>query len=142
VTDVAIYGATAAGVMAAVAAARDGASVTLLEPGRHVGGMVTGGLGRSDVEGQEALLGGLVLEFARRLGDADDLLVTCAVSASHVAYDGLRLEPTFMVLGEAAGAAAALAVERGVDPGDVPIGELRDRLARHGALVDLPAVAA
>jgi hypothetical protein len=94
------------------------------------------------VEGQEALLGGLVLEFARRLGDADDLLVTCAVSASHVAYNGLRLEPTFMVLGEAAGAAAALAVERGVDPGDVPIGELQDRLARHGALVDLPAVAA
>jgi hypothetical protein len=68
VTDVVIYGATAAGVMAAVAAARDGASVVLLEPGRHVGGMVSGGLGRADIERQEALIGGLALEFARRLG--------------------------------------------------------------------------
>src|SRR5205085_330047 len=41
--DVVIYGATAAGVMAAVAAAREGARVVLLEPGRHVGGMVSGG---------------------------------------------------------------------------------------------------
>jgi hypothetical protein len=66
--DVVVYGGTAAGVMAAVAAARGGASVVLLEPGRHVGGMVSGGLGRTDVERQEALIGGLALEFARRLG--------------------------------------------------------------------------
>lgn len=66
--DVVVYGGTAAGVMAAVAAARRGAAVTLLEPGRHVGGMVASGLGRSDVERQEDLIGGLALEFARRLG--------------------------------------------------------------------------
>jgi hypothetical protein len=66
--DVVVYGGTAAGVMAAVAAAREGASVALLEPSRHVGGMVSGGLGRSDVERQEALIGGLALELARRLG--------------------------------------------------------------------------
>jgi hypothetical protein len=68
VPDVVAYGATPAGVMAAVAAARRGAAVTLLEPSRHVGGMVSGGLGRSDVERQEQLIGGLALEFARRLG--------------------------------------------------------------------------
>jgi len=38
VTDVLVYGATAGGVVAAVAGARHGASVTLLEPGQHVGG--------------------------------------------------------------------------------------------------------
>jgi FAD dependent oxidoreductase len=43
-------GATAGGVMAAVAAAKDGASVILLEPGRHVGGMMSGGLGWTDMD--------------------------------------------------------------------------------------------
>jgi FAD-dependent oxidoreductase family protein len=61
VTDVAVYGATAAGVAAAVAAHEAGAHVTLVEPGRHVGGMVSGGLSWTDV-GNEKVLGG----FARR----------------------------------------------------------------------------
>ena len=41
-------------------------------------------------------------------------------------------------MGEAAGAAAALAVEQGCEPGDVPVGELRERLTAAGAVVDLP----
>ncbi|TDE12679.1 FAD-dependent oxidoreductase [Jiangella asiatica] len=48
-TDVVVYGATSGGVCAAVAAARAGAPVVLLEPGRHVGGMTSGGLGYTDV---------------------------------------------------------------------------------------------
>ncbi|NDL60509.1 FAD-dependent oxidoreductase [Phytoactinopolyspora mesophila] len=47
--DVVVYGATSGGVCAAVAAAEAGASVLLLEPGRHVGGMTSGGLGYTDV---------------------------------------------------------------------------------------------
>jgi hypothetical protein len=46
--DVVVYGATPAGVCAAIAAAREGASVVLLEPTGHVGGMNTGGLCFSD----------------------------------------------------------------------------------------------
>ena len=42
--DVVVYGATAGGVMTAVAAARQGAKVVLLEPRNQVGGMVAGGL--------------------------------------------------------------------------------------------------
>jgi len=60
-TDVCVYGATAAGVAAAVGAAEAGASVTVVEPGRHIGGMVSGGLSWTDV-GDERVLGG----FARR----------------------------------------------------------------------------
>jgi len=60
--DVAVYGATSAGVCAAVAAARSGASVVLLEPGRHVGGMTSGGLGYTDV-GDVRALGGMAAEF-------------------------------------------------------------------------------
>src|SRR5690348_709467 len=66
--DVIIYGATASGVLAAVAAAKEGAKVALLEPGRHLGGMVSGGLSRTDVERQENLIGGLAGEFFERVG--------------------------------------------------------------------------
>lgn len=66
--DVVIYGGTASGVMAGIAAARHGAQTLILEPGRHIGGMVTGGLGRSDVLRQEHLIGGLALDFFERVG--------------------------------------------------------------------------
>ncbi|MCA9188337.1 MAG: FAD-dependent oxidoreductase [Pirellulaceae bacterium] len=46
--DVIVYGATPGGVCAAIGAAREGVSVTLLEPTNHVGGMNTGGLSHSD----------------------------------------------------------------------------------------------
>jgi ribulose 1,5-bisphosphate synthetase/thiazole synthase len=42
--DVIVYGATPGGFCAAIAAAREGASVMLLEPTAHVGGVNTGGL--------------------------------------------------------------------------------------------------
>src|SRR5437868_5610376 len=41
--DIAVYGGTASGVIAAVAAAREGKSVLLIEPGKHLGGMVSVG---------------------------------------------------------------------------------------------------
>src|SRR5262245_40786752 len=64
--DVAIYGGTAGGVIAAVAAAREGKSVVLLEPGKHVGGMVSGGLGATDV-GNAGAIGGYSREFFDRV---------------------------------------------------------------------------
>ncbi len=65
--DVVVYGATAGGVVAAVAAAREGARVALLEPGRHLGGMTSGGLGRTD-HGRRETIGGYSLEFYQRVG--------------------------------------------------------------------------
>lgn len=61
--DVVVYGATASGVMAAVGAAQEGARVALVEPGRHVGGMLSGGLSNSDVDNQKELIGGLTRSF-------------------------------------------------------------------------------
>ena len=60
--DVVVYGATASGVMTAYAAAREGMHVILLEPGRHVGGMVTGGLSATDL-GQFTVIGGYARDF-------------------------------------------------------------------------------
>jgi hypothetical protein len=56
--DVVVYAATSAGVCAAVAAAGAGASTLLVEPGRHLGGMTSGGLGYTDV-GDVRVLGGM-----------------------------------------------------------------------------------
>src|SRR5690349_22874836 len=66
--DVVVYGATSGGAIAAIAAARQGMRVALLEPGRHAGGMVTGGLGRTDMDRQENVIGGLSREFFERVG--------------------------------------------------------------------------
>src|SRR5947199_1634019 len=66
--DVVVYGATAGGTMAAIAAAKEGMRVALLEPGRDVGGMLSGGLGRTDMDRQENVIGGLSREFFERVG--------------------------------------------------------------------------
>jgi FAD dependent oxidoreductase len=65
--DVVVYGGTAGGVMTAVAAAREGLSVALLEPTKHLGGMVTGGLSRTDF-GKKEVIGAIALEFYQRAG--------------------------------------------------------------------------
>lgn len=68
VYDVVVYGATAGGTVAAIAAAGEGADVLLIEPRRNVGGMVTGGLSHNDY-GDRTVIGGFALEFYRRVAD-------------------------------------------------------------------------
>lgn len=65
--DIVVYGGTPAGIAAAVAAARIGAKVTLLEPGTHLGGMASGGLGHTDT-GKVETIGGIALEFFQKVG--------------------------------------------------------------------------
>lgn len=65
--DIVIYGGTAAGVIAAYTAKKLGKSVLLIEPGRHLGGMSSGGLGQTDI-GNKYAVTGLSRDFYRRLG--------------------------------------------------------------------------
>jgi hypothetical protein len=65
--DLVVYGGTAGGVMTAVAGAREGLKVALLEPRDHLGGMVSGGLGWTDY-GRRQVIGGYSLEFFERVG--------------------------------------------------------------------------
>ena len=60
--DVVVYGGTSGGVIAAVQAARMGKSVVLLEQGRYLGGLTTGGLGATDI-GNKAAVGGMAKDF-------------------------------------------------------------------------------
>jgi hypothetical protein len=62
---VVVYGGTPAGVLAAVTAARAGASVILLEPTQHVGGIVSNGLDATDY-GNRNTIGGYTKEFFNR----------------------------------------------------------------------------
>ncbi|MBT3275796.1 MAG: FAD-dependent oxidoreductase [Spirochaetales bacterium] len=61
--------------------------------------------------------------------DIDNLLVPLCVSSSHVGWSGIRLEPTWMNIGEAAGFAAALAKKKGVNAADIDSEELVMQLA-------------
>ncbi|NNM88781.1 MAG: FAD-dependent oxidoreductase [Phycisphaerae bacterium] len=67
--DVVVYGGTSAGVFAAVAAQRLGRSTLLLHPGKHLGGMTTGGLGWTDY-GNKNIIGGMARRFYQDLGRA------------------------------------------------------------------------
>ncbi len=73
-----------------------------------------------------------------RKDQTQNLLVPVCLSASHVAYSSLRMEPQFMILGQAAGVAAALAAQGGVPVQDVPIARLQRALLKTGAVLDLP----
>ena len=64
--DVVVYGATSGGVVAAVQAARMGKTAVLVEPGRHLGGLTSGGLGMTD-SGNPAAIGGVSREFYQRV---------------------------------------------------------------------------
>ncbi len=65
--DVCVYGATASGVIAAVTLAKRGHTVALLQPGRFLGGMTTGGLGWTD-SGRKSAVGGASRQFYGDLG--------------------------------------------------------------------------
>jgi hypothetical protein len=80
--------------------------------------------------------------------EVTNLLVSVAASASHVAHSSLRMEPQYMLMGEAAGEAAALAITRppqspttqARDVQRIDVRELQRRLGAHGAYLDNPVV--
>jgi len=64
--DVVVYGGTSGGIVAAVQTARLGKSVVLIEPGKHLGGLTSGGLGATDI-GNKGAIGGISREFYQRV---------------------------------------------------------------------------
>jgi len=76
-----------------------------------------------------------------KAGQAKNLLVPVALSASHIAYGSIRMEPVFMILGQAAATAASLAIDDKVPVQDVPYDGLRRDLLAHGQILSLSSPA-
>lgn len=108
------------------------------------------------LDGKIALMGGyysmLYLEEANRgiyripyraivphRKECENLLVPVCLSASHIAMTSIRMEPVWMILGESAGVAAAMAVREQVPVQSIAYGTLRERLLRLDQRLDIPA---
>ncbi|MBI4903126.1 MAG: FAD-dependent oxidoreductase [Acidobacteria bacterium] len=65
----------------------------------------------------------------------DGVIVPVAASTTHVAYSTIRLEPTWMALGQAAGVAAHLAITAKVQPRNVDTDRLQRELLRQGQVI-------
>ncbi len=68
-----------------------------------------------------------------------NLLVPVALSCTHVGMSSLRIEGAWMVIGQGAGVAAAVAVKENVTVQEVPYATLRQRLLAQGQVLDLPS---
>jgi len=72
-----------------------------------------------------------------RKSECSNLLVPICLSASHIAYGSIRMEPVFMVLGQSASTAACLAIEEHSDIQDLPYEKLKSRLHDDGQILQL-----
>jgi len=70
-----------------------------------------------------------------KAGECSNLLVPVCASASHIGYGALRLEPVYMIMGEAAGVAAAMAAGKQQTVQSVDSGALAKELVRRGAVM-------
>lgn len=68
----------------------------------------------------------------------DGLIVPVAASTTHVAYSSIRMEPTWMAMGQAAGVAAHVSLTQGVRLRDVPMIRVQCLLREQGQVLDLP----
>jgi hypothetical protein len=70
-----------------------------------------------------------------------NLLVPVALSCTHVGISSIRVEPTWMILGQSAGIAAALSAKQNLAVQKLPYPALRDRLLAQKQVLDLPVLA-
>jgi len=71
-------------------------------------------------------------------GQADNLFAPVACSATHIAYGSIRMEPVFMILGQSAATAAAMAIDAKIAVQDVPYAQLKERLLADGQILQTP----
>lgn len=71
----------------------------------------------------------------------ENLLVPVALSATHVTYGSIRMEPQFMILGHSTGVAAAMALEKNLPVQDIDIAALRTKLVAQGQVLELASLA-
>ncbi len=76
-----------------------------------------------------------------KAAECENLLVPVALSCTHVAISSIRVEPTWMILGQSAGIAAALSAQQNVAVQGLPYPTLREHLLKQKQVLDLPVLA-
>ncbi len=71
--------------------------------------------------------------------ECENLLVPVCLSATHIAFGSIRMEPVFMVLGQSAATAASLAIDAGVAVQEIDYAALRTRLEADGQVLEYSA---
>jgi len=70
-----------------------------------------------------------------KAGQGSNLLVPVAMSASHIAYGSIRMEPVFMILGQSAATAAVLAIDASIPVQSVPYDKLKAQILQDGQIL-------
>jgi hypothetical protein len=68
-------------------------------------------------------------------GECANLLVPVCLSATHIAFGSIRMEPVFMVLGQSAATAASLAIDAGTAVQEIDFAALKTRLEADGQIL-------
>ncbi len=71
-----------------------------------------------------------------RAEECTNLLVPICLSASHIAYGSIRMEPVFMVLGQSSATAAVHAIEQGTTVQKIDQAKFKERLLKDGQVLD------
>ena len=75
-----------------------------------------------------------------KISECENLLVPVCLSASHIAYCSLRMEPVYMALGHASGLAAVMALKAKSPVQYIDVGALRKKLLEHKAVLELASL--
>ena len=70
--------------------------------------------------------------------ECTNLLTPTCISSTYVAYGAIRILPTFMILGQSAGMAASIAIEKEIPIQHVEYSDLRTGLIKSGQILDIP----
>ncbi|WP_439481370.1 FAD-dependent oxidoreductase [Cyclobacterium plantarum] len=69
--------------------------------------------------------------------EIQNLVVPVAVSASHIAFGSIRMEPVFMILGQSAATAAVMAMDQDIAVQDLSYAALKEQLLQDGQVLTL-----
>lgn len=108
---------------------------------RHLVKMAGGGYAiRNEGDVQNQVLKPYGIDYGSivpRKSEASNLIVPVCLSATHIAYGSIRMEPVFMMLGQSAATAAAIAVDEGCSVQAVNYDLLKRKLVQDGMILGL-----
>jgi hypothetical protein len=68
--------------------------------------------------------------------ECENLLVPVSVSSSHIAFGSIRMEPVFMILGQSAATAAAMAIDEGISVQALEYPKLKAQLENDNQILE------